>query len=202
MASMSVEQLIEEIRVYIETAHTSGFGGNTIKLNRDELLVMIDELKIQLPRELNQSKEIIRNEESHIANAKAEAERILNQAAAEAEQMIDEDEIVNMAYMRAQEIVDEANEEADEILRQAQENSYNIQSGALQYTQGVLGGLEEMFQAMVEQETGYFNAVLDKLKDDHKQILDDKKQIDIQLNAGMRSGRSKEDFENKEEVEE
>lgn len=201
MASMTLEQLIEEIEVYIDNCHTTGMlgGGSMIKVNREEILAMIDELKVQLPREINQSKEIVRSEEARVAKATAEAERIINNAAKEAEKLIDENEIVNMANMRAQQIIDEASEEADMIIMEAKENSFNIQSGALQYTQNILGGLEEMYKSMVEQESQYFHAVLDKLKDDHKQILEDKREIDTQLGNGMRSARSKEDFEKKEE---
>ncbi len=201
MASMTVEQLIEEIEVYIDNCRASGVlgGGGMIKVNREELLAMIDELKVQLPREINESKEIVRTQEARVAKAEAEAERIINDAAKEAGKLIDENEIVNMANMRAQQIIDEATEEADMIIMEAKENSFSIQSGALQYTQSILGGLEEMYSAMVEQESNYFEAVLEKLRADHKQIMEDKKEIDIQLGNGMKTSRSKEDFEKKEE---
>ncbi len=201
MASMTVEQLIEEIEVYIDNCRASGVlgGGGMIKVNREELLAMIDELKVQLPREINESKEIVKTQEARVAKADAEAERIINNAAKEAEKLIDENEIVTMANMRAQQIIDEANEEADLIVMEAKENSFNIQSGALHYTQSILGGLEEMYSAMVEQESNYFGAVLEKLRADHKQIMEDKKEIDLQLGNGMKTSRSKEDFEKKEE---
>ena len=38
-----------------------------------------------------------------------------------------------------------------------------------------------------------------RLKEGHKQIVADKQEIDMQLNAGIRTGRRKEDFEKKEE---
>ncbi len=201
MASMTVDQLIYEIEVYIDNCHTTGMlgGGNTIKVNREEILAMIDELKAQLPKEINEGRDIVRTQEMRIAKAKADAERIMSDAANQAAKLIDENEIVQMANMRAQHILEEAEAEAMAIVKEAKENSYNIQTGALQYTQNVLEGLETMYSSMVAQETDYFNAVLDKLKDDHKQIMDDKREIDIQLGNGFRSSRSKEDFEKKEE---
>ena len=121
MASMTVEQLIEEIEVYIDNCRASGVlgGGGMIKVNREELLAMIDELKVQLPREINESKEIVRTQDARVAKADAEAERIINNAAKEAEKLIDENEIVTMANMRARQIIDEANEEADMIVSRA-----------------------------------------------------------------------------------
>ncbi len=201
MASMTVDQLIYEIEVYIDNCHTTGMlgGGNTIKVNREEILAMIDELKAQLPKEINEGKDIVRTQEMRIAKAKADAERIMSDAANQAAQLIDESEIVKMANMRAQQILDEAEENAMAIVQEAKENSYNIQTGALQYTQNVLEGLEGMYSSMVKQETDYFNAVLEKLKDDHKQIMEDKREIDIQLGNGFKATRSKEDFEKKDE---
>lgn len=199
MASLTVEELIEEIEVYIDNCHPAGMlsGGGMVKVNREELLAMIDELKVQLPKELNESRDIVRSQEVRVEKAKAEAERILSKAAKEATQLIDNDEIVTMANMRANQILEDAQAEADAILKEAKENAYVIQTGALQYTQNILAGLEDMYSSMVEQETNYFNAVIDKLKDDHKQILEDKHEVDLQLGAG-RGSRSKEDFEKKE----
>lgn len=200
MNNMSVEQLIDEIQVYIDGAKTAGFGGSgMIKINREEILAMFDELKLMLPNEINQSKEIVKNQEARVARAEAEAERIINNAAAEAEQMINEDELVVMANMRAQQIIDEANDDADEIIRNARDSAYEIQSGALAYAQNILSGLEEMYSSMVEQESSFFSAVLDKLKEDYRQVIEDKHDLDSQMNSGMKAIRSREDFERQEE---
>ena len=51
----------------------------------------------------------------------------------------------------------------------------------------------------IKEEKEYFNSVLEKLKSEHKQIVADKQEIDLQLGAGIRTGRRKEDFEKKEE---
>ena len=50
-----------------------------------------------------------------------------------------------------------------------------------------------------KEEKEYFNSVLEKLKSEHKQNVADKQEIDLQLGAGIRTGRRKEDFEKKEE---
>ena len=52
---------------------------------------------------------------------------------------------------------------------------------------------------IIKEEKEYFNSVLEKLKSEHKQIVADKQEIDLQLGAGIRTGRRKEDFEKKEE---
>ena len=197
---MNVDQLIEEIEVYIDTCKTTGVlsGGSMIKVNREELLAMMDELRTQLPRELAESRQIIETRESIIADAKAKAERIVQDAAKEAGVMIDDNEIVALANMRAEELVKNAQNEADDIIGRARETSRTLQTGALQYTQNMLSRLEYMYNSIIDQEKQYFDSVITKLRDEHRQIQEDKHEIDLQLGNGARSARSKEDFEKKE----
>ena len=46
MANMSIEELIEEIEVYVDNCKTAGVlsSGSMIKINREELLAMLDEV--------------------------------------------------------------------------------------------------------------------------------------------------------------
>ena len=96
MANMSIEELIEEIEVYVDNCKTAGVlsSGSMIKINREELLAMLDEVRTRLPKELAESRQIIKSKESIIADAKARAERIVKDAAKEAGVMIDDNEIV------------------------------------------------------------------------------------------------------------
>lgn len=47
MANMSIEELIEEIEVYVDNCKTAGVlsSGSMIKINREELLAMLDEVR-------------------------------------------------------------------------------------------------------------------------------------------------------------
>ena len=200
---MNIDQLIEEIEVYVDNCKSAGMlgGGSMIKLNREERLAMLEELRTQLPKELSESRQVLKTRESIIADARSKADRIVQDAAAEAGIMIDDNEIVNLANMRAEEIIKNAQDEADDIMAKARESARALQTGALEYTQSMMGGLEYMYSNMVEQEKQYFNSVIAKLQEEHKQILEDKHEIDLQLGYGTRTARSKEDFEKKEEEE-
>ena len=197
MADMDSAKLLEEIEIYIDNCKTAGVlsSGNMIKVNREELIAMLEEVRMRLPKEIAESKRIVKTKDSIIADARAKGQRIMQDAAKEAGVMIDDQEIVSMANMRADSIVSEAQKEADELNGRARE----VQTGALQYTQNMLEGLEYMYSTIIKEEKEYFNSVLEKLKEGHKQIVADKQEIDMQLNAGIRTGRRKEDFEKKEE---
>ena len=161
---------------------------------------MLDEVRTRLPKELAESRQIIKSKESIIADAKARAERIVKDAAKEAGVMIDDNEIValanNACRLHRKRYAQKA---ADELNGKARETAREVQTGALQYTQNMLEGLEYMYSTIIKEEKEYFNSVLEKLKSEHKQIVADKQEIDLQLGAGIRTGRRKEDFEKKEE---
>ena len=144
--SMNIDQLIEEIEVYVDNCKSAGMlgGGSMIKLNREELQAMLEELRTQLPRELAESRQILKTRESIIADARSKADRIVQDAAAEAGVMIDDNEIVALANMRADEIVKNAQAQADEIMTKARESARALQTGALEYTQSMMSGLEYM----------------------------------------------------------
>ena len=199
---MTMEQLIDEIEVYIDNCKTAGVlsGGSMIKVNREELLAMLEELHAQLPRELAEARQVLRTKEAIINDAKTKADRIVKEAAKEAGTMIENHEIVNMANIRAGEIMGEAQKEADELTGVSRENARAVQTGALQYAQNMLEGLEYMYSSIISQEQDYFEAVIDKLREQHSQILADKQEIDMQLGAGGRTTRSREQFEKKEEA--
>ena len=204
MADMDSAKLLEEIEIYIDNCKTAGVlsSGNMIKVNREELIAMLEEVRMRLPKEIAESKRIVKTKDSIIADARAKAQRIMQDAAKEAGVMIDDQEIVSMANMRADSIVSEAQKQTVEkslMAQRAREAAREVQTGALKYTQNMLEGLEYMYSTIIKEEKEYFNSVLEKLKEGHKQIVADKQEIDMQLNAGIRTGRRKEDFEKKEE---
>lgn len=201
MAEMDSVKLLDEIAIYIDNCKTAGVlsNGSMVKVNREELISMLEEVRDLLPKEIDESKRIVRTKDKIIADARARAQRIMQDAAKEAGVMIDDQEIVSMANMRAEDIVSKAQREADEVSTSARETAKEVQIGALKYTQSMLEGLEYMYGTIIKEEKEYFNSVLDKLKKEQKQIAADKQEIDMQLNAGIRTGRTKEDFEKKEE---
>ena len=76
---------------------------------------------MRLPKEIAESKRIVKTKDSIIADARAKAQRIMQDEAKEAGVMIDDQEIVSMANMRADSIVSEAQKEADELNGRARE---------------------------------------------------------------------------------
>lgn len=185
MAAISIEQLIEEIQVYIDNSKPAGMlsGGNMVKVNRDELISMLDDVKMHIPDAIIDSQKILAEKDSIIADAREKANTIIDAAAKEAQKMIDENEIVALSKMRAEEIDAQTENQTKRKINEAKERAQSVQIGALEYTQSVLAGLEDLYANMIEQEKNYFNAVIAKLDEEYKMVQENKYEIDIQLNS-------------------
>lgn len=197
---MSIDQLIEEIEVYIDNCKTAGMlgGGSMIKVNREDLLAMLEELKNQLPGDLKESQSIIATRDSIIAQAREKSDRIMADAAREAGVMVDDNEIVNLAKMRADEIINNANARANEIVNSAKESAGLLTTSTLEYTQQVLDGLSYMYDEMIEKEQSNFETLISSLSEKRAQIRENKNEIDLQLSMGGKTSRSRADFEGSE----
>ena len=204
MAEMNIEQLIDEIAVYVDNCRSAGVlgGGAMIRVNKDEMKAMLDELRAQIPREVSESRQIIRTKDTILADARSKADQIISDAAREAGAMVDKNEIVNLANMRAKSIEEDASKAADTMTREAADSAREVQIGALQYTKNLLEGLEDMYKGMIATEREYFDVVIAKLEEEHKTIMDNRHEIDLQLGAGPKGTRSKEEFEGQEKSEE
>ena len=65
MADMDSAKLLEEIEIYIDNCKTAGVlsSGNMIKVNREELIAMLEEVRMRLPKEIAESKRIVKTKD-------------------------------------------------------------------------------------------------------------------------------------------
>ena len=152
MEKVSMEELIDELIAYIDSCKATPFSAGKVSVPKEDFLAQLEELKLEIPSEVERSKEIVARKEMIIQEAQAKADGMINSAAKEAGLMIDENEIVALANMRADEIIKNAKKQAADILDQAQEEAEGIQLGAMQYTSSMMAGLENMFQTLFENQ--------------------------------------------------
>ena len=104
---MDALELIDELEDIIDKGVTVPFTGRCL-LDKEELMELIQEIKLKLPDDLNQAK-WIKNERQNILNdAKAESDKIIKEANDRLISMIDENEITKSAKEQAQAIIDKA----------------------------------------------------------------------------------------------
>ncbi|MEX2421687.1 MAG: hypothetical protein WD670_07710 [Actinomycetota bacterium] len=108
-------------------------------LNRDEVLVLIEELKDSLPEEIKQARWVVKDREELLAKARRDAEAMVESARAEQLRMASHEGVVQRAKEESERIVHEANEDARRLRLEAED-----------YADSKLAQLEAVLQKILE----------------------------------------------------
>ena len=100
MESNSVLELVEMMYQMVTEAYGVPLGKDRCVIERDRFLDILDELKAQLPAEIEESKKLMAARQEFIAGAKREAESIRRVAEEHARQKVDDQEVVREADAR------------------------------------------------------------------------------------------------------
>lgn len=110
-------EMIEMMYATIAEAKAMPLAAGRCIVERDDLLSMLEELRDNLPREMEEARRLWEAKDEFIASAKREAEQIRMDAEQKARQMVEEEEIVKMAKVRADEILETVEAKKDGILQ-------------------------------------------------------------------------------------
>ncbi len=92
-------------------------------MSRQRLLELIDRMRVAVPREVYDSRELIEQRDEVLRGAREEAALILAEAQAKLEERLKETEIVKAAEQRAKEMVSLADDRAQQLARSAEEQA-------------------------------------------------------------------------------
>ncbi len=109
-------ELISELEDIIDKGVAVPFTGRCL-LDKEELLELIQEIKFNLPTDLEQAKWIKSERQNIINDANKEAEDIIKTANDQLIAMVDENEITKRASQQAADILDQATTEAIDTKR-------------------------------------------------------------------------------------
>ncbi|CAM5705701.1 Cell division initiation protein OS=Streptomyces tendae OX=1932 GN=GUR47_36905 PE=4 SV=1 [Streptomyces tendae] len=115
---MDVQNKLDEITAMVSGARAMPMSASCV-VNRAELLSMLEELRAQLPGSLAQAQELIGDREQMVAQARQEADRIIESAHAERGSLIAGTEVARRSQAEADRILAEARQEAEEIRAEA-----------------------------------------------------------------------------------
>lgn len=130
-----VQELIDMLYNMVTEAWGLPLGAEKCVIERDKVLDLLDEIKAQLPSEINEAKRLVAARTEYVNNAKREAESLRKVAEQKARQMVDQEEIVRAARQRANEIISAAEQKSAELRRVA--NDYA--DDALRRTEEAIG---------------------------------------------------------------
>ncbi|MEV4433744.1 cell division initiation protein [Streptomyces sp. NPDC049585] len=127
---MDVQKKLDEIVATVAGARALPMSASCV-LNRADLLAGLQEVRAALPGSLDRAREVIGDREQLVAEARAEAERILQAARDQRGSLVAETEVVRLAR-----------EEADRILAEAHREAAEIRAGADDYVDSKLANFE------------------------------------------------------------
>ncbi|MEU6100974.1 cell division initiation protein [Streptomyces flaveolus] len=115
---MDVQKKLDEITAMVSGARAMPMSASCV-VNRAELLSMLEELRAELPGSLAQAQELIGDRDQMVAQARQEAERIIESAHAERGSLIAGTEVARRSQAEADRILAEARQEAEEVRAEA-----------------------------------------------------------------------------------
>ncbi|MFC4493975.1 cell division initiation protein [Streptomyces ovatisporus] len=115
---MDVQQKLDEIVTAVDSARAMPMSASCV-VNRAELLAKLEEVREALPGSLAQAEQLLGGREQMVAEAQAEAQRIIESGHAERGSLVSGTEVVRQAQAEAEQILAQARQEAAEIRAEA-----------------------------------------------------------------------------------
>jgi ParB-like chromosome segregation protein Spo0J len=119
---MDILHLIDRLEEMVAEARRLPVGGGVV-IPRQRLLDLIDRMRVAVPKEVYDARELLEQRDEVLRNAQEEAELLLAQTRAKLEERLAETNVVKAAEERAREMVANAQTRAEELVRQAEEQA-------------------------------------------------------------------------------
>lgn len=142
-----VLELVEMLYTMVSEAWGVPLGNEKCIVERDKVLIILDEIKAQLPNELAEAKRLKTARDEFISSAKREAESIRKSAEEHARGLIEEQEIVKAARLRSNELLSSAESRTRELYKVA--NNY-VDDAMRRTEEAIASALNEVRQSRAE----------------------------------------------------
>jgi vacuolar-type H+-ATPase subunit H len=122
---MDVLELIDELRGLVHGAKQVPLR-DRVRVDRAKLYDLLDQMRSTIPEEIKQARWIVKEREETLAEARREAERIVEEARERQAQLIAEHRLIRQAERAAQDIIDDARAREREIRLGAEDYAAEI----------------------------------------------------------------------------
>lgn len=132
---------LDALEDMLENAKTFPFS-NKISVDKEEIMDIINEIRLNSPNEIRQAQRIIADHDKIIKEAQDKAKLIFKDAERQCDKMANEHEIYKHAIAKANELLDEAKQSARDV-----------RVNAMSYAEEILSKTETMLkEAMISYE--------------------------------------------------
>lgn len=123
---MSIENLMDDLEDIMEASwHLPMSGGKTV-IDAGEVKRILEDIRLQLPKEILQARKIIEDRTKIIEDAKQEAQNIIKVSEEKIRSMIEKSEIVKNAQTSANNIISEATKQSKEMKLSANKYAQDV----------------------------------------------------------------------------
>lgn len=116
---MDILHQIDRLEELVGEARKLPMGGGVV-ISRQRLLDLIDQMRVAVPKEVYDAREVVENREEVLAGATAEAARLVAAAQEEVDRKLKDTEVVKAAELRSREMLAEAQERIQELSRESE----------------------------------------------------------------------------------
>lgn len=141
---MSIDKIIDDLYEILDGSWSLPLSGGKIIVDSKEIRCLLEDLRLKLPKELVQAKNIVKERSRILENAQEEAERLRRVSEEKIKAMVNQSEIVKNAQMAANKIISDAKLSSKEVKAAANQYVDNLMN---EVDQTVTASLVELRKA-------------------------------------------------------
>ncbi|MCL1924156.1 MAG: ATPase [Defluviitaleaceae bacterium] len=176
MDQSAMEKYLVQIEDVLENAKTVPFSSK-VSVDKEQVYEILDEIRLNLPNELKESKKLIENKDRFLRDAEKRSESALESAQAEATAIIEDAETRALRLVSEHEIYKRAMEEAEILVEEAQRDSRSVRLNSMEYADEMLTKAETVLRQTLEnadrqhsEASLFMNKILDTLFENRQEL--------------------------------
>jgi len=119
---LDILHLIDVLEEMVGEARKLPVGGS-LMIPRQRLIDLIDRMRVAVPREVYDARELVEKRDEVLRGAQEEAAMLIAEAKARLEERLSETAVLQAAEQRARELTAQAQERAEELVRSAEQQA-------------------------------------------------------------------------------
>ena len=119
-AMPEVDDLLDEVMEILAEARPLPMSA-TVKVNRDEVLHLLEQIQDRLPEELRAARWLLKERDDFVSKARQEHEDLIEEGRQQVTRMVAREQVVKAAELRARQIISDARQESNTMKRQVEE---------------------------------------------------------------------------------
>ena len=176
MDSSPIEKYLIQIEDILEASKSIPFS-NKVGIEKEHIYDIIDEIRLNLPNEIKESKKLVENKDKFLREAERKSEDAIENAEHEAMAILQKAEEEALRRTADHEVYKAAIEEAELVLEEAKRDAKNIRLNAMDYADELLSKAEHALKSTLEgvekqhnyvQE--YYNGVINTLYENRQEL--------------------------------